>query len=58
MAYDVQRNLNKSANQSYTYDAIGHAEDISPILTNITPELTLFYSKFGDSEPAKAMNFS
>lgn len=58
MAYDVQRNLNKSGNQSYTYDAIGHAEDISPILTNITPELTLFYSKFGDSEPAKAMNFS
>lgn len=58
MAYDVQRNLNKSANQSYTYDAIGHAEDISPILTNITPELTLFYSKFGDSEPAEAMTFS
>ena len=39
---DVTRNLGPSKNQSYTYDAIGHAEDVSPILTNIDPEETLF----------------
>lgn len=55
---DVTRNLNKSANQSFTYDAIGHAEDLSPILTNISPEVTLFYSKFGNTKPATETSFS
>lgn len=55
---DVTRVLDKSSNQSYTYDAIGHAEDISPILTNIDPEETLFYSKFGDTKPATELTFS
>ncbi len=57
MAYDVQRNFEKSKNQSFTYDAIGHAEDLSPVLTNIDPEETLFYSKFGTANPAKEVNF-
>lgn len=55
---DVTRNLGPSKNQSYTYDAIGHAEDISPILTNIDPEETLFYSKFGNTKPATELHFS
>lgn len=55
---DVTRNLSPSNNQSYTYDAIGHAEDISPILTNIDPEETLFYSKFGNTKPATELQFS
>lgn len=55
---DVTRNLSPSKNQSYTYDAIGHAEDISPILTNIDPEETLFYSKFGNTKPATELQFS
>lgn len=55
---DVVRNLNKSPNQSFTYDAIGHAEDLSPILTNISPEVTLFYSKFGNTRPATETTFS
>ena len=54
---DVTRVYDKSPNQSFTYDAIGHAEDISPILTNISPEVTLFYSKFGNAEPATATSF-
>lgn len=55
---DVTRNLGPSKNQSYTYEAIGHAEDISPILTNIDPEETLFYSKFGNTKPATELQFS
>lgn len=55
---DVTRNLSPSKNQSYTYDAIGHAEDISTILTNIDPEETLFYSKFGNTKPATELQFS
>ena len=55
---DVIRDLNKSVNQSFTYDAIGHAEDLSPILTNISPESTLFYSKFGNTKPATETSFS
>ena len=55
---DVTRNLGPSKNQSYTYDAIGHAEDISQILTNIDPEETLFYSKFGNTKPATELHFS
>lgn len=55
---DVIRDLNKSVNQSFTYDAIGHAEDLSPILINITPESTLFYSKFGNAKPATETSFS
>lgn len=55
---DVVRKLNKSPNQSFTYDAIGHAEDLSPILTNISPEVTLFYSKFGSTKPATETSFS
>ena len=55
---DVTRNLGPSKNQSYTYDAVGHAEDISPILTNIDPEETLFYSKFGNTKPATELHFS
>lgn len=54
---DVTRNLGPSKNQSYTYEAIGHAEDISPILTNIDPEETLFYSKFGNTKPATELQF-
>jgi hypothetical protein len=55
---DVVRKLDKSPNQSFTYDAIGHAEDLSPILTNISPEVTLFYSKFGSTKPATETSFS
>lgn len=55
---DVTRNLNKSSNQSFTYDAIGHAEDLSPILTNIDPEETLFYSRLGSTKPATELTFS
>ena len=55
---DVTRNLGPSKNQSYTYDAIGHAEDVSPILTNIDPEETLFYSKFGTTKPATELQFT
>lgn len=55
---DVTRNLGPSNNQSYTYDAIGHAEDVSSILTNIDSDETLFYSKFGTTKPATELQFS
>ena len=54
---DVVRNFEKSPNQSFTYEAIGHAEDLSPILTNISPDVTLFYSKFGSAKPATETSF-
>jgi hypothetical protein len=55
---DVTRNLNKSSNQSFTYDAIGHAEDLSPVLTNINVDEAVFLSRFGDAGEAMEPTFS
>lgn len=41
---DINRNLGPSTSQSHTTEAIGHAEDMSEIITNISPEETKFLS--------------
>ena len=41
---DINRNLGPSASQSHTTEAIGHAEDMSEVITNISPEETKFLS--------------
>ena len=41
---DITRNLGPSTSQSHTTEAIGHADDMSEIITNISPEETKFLS--------------
>lgn len=41
---DINRNLGPSVSQSHTTEAIGHAEDMSEVITNISPEETKFLS--------------
>jgi len=56
--WDVNRTLTKSASQSHTLEAIGHAEDLSSIVTNIEPDYTMFLSEFGTAEDAVELDFS
>lgn len=55
---DITRDLGPSSSQSHTSEAIGHAEDMSSIITNIAPDMTLFLHRFGVGEDAKSLNFS
>lgn len=51
------RDLGPSKNQSKTYDAIGMAEDFSPVLVNIDPEVTKFLSRFSEAGDAVSTRF-
>lgn len=58
MPKDVVRNLGPSTSQSSTGEAIGHAEDYHKILVNISPETTVFLSKFGEATDATQLDWS
>lgn len=55
---DYGRDLGPSSSQSITSEAIGHAEDISDIITNIDPDLTYFLSRFGAGPDCESLSFS
>lgn len=55
---DVTRNLGPSSNQSHTSEAIGHAEDLSPIITNIDPDQSFFLTEFSTGDKAETLKFS
>lgn len=54
----VIRDAGPSANQSFTFDSWGNAEDISPIITSITPDKTPFLSSIPDGPNAVEPSFS
>ena len=54
----VVRAAGPSANQSFTFDAWGNDEDISPIITSITPDKTPFLSSIPDGPNAVEPSFS
>lgn len=54
---DVTRNLGPSLSQSHTSEAIGHAEDYSKIITNISPDVALFLSRFSNDADATTLKF-
>ena len=58
MPKDIVRNLGPSTSQSSTGEAIGHAEDYHSILVNISPETTIFLSKFGEVKKATQLDWS
>ena len=53
----ITRNLAPSVSQSLTYEAQGILEDMSPIITNISPETTYFITSLPDGEDAKDIEF-
>lgn len=55
---DVNRNLGPSSNQSHTSEAIGHAEDLSPIITNIDPDQSFFLTEFASGDKAESLKFA
>lgn len=55
---DITRNLGPSVSQSHTSDAIGHAEDLSPIITNIDPDQSFFLTEFSTGDKAESLKFS
>lgn len=55
---DIQRNLGPSKSQSHTSEAIGHAEDLSPIITNIDPDQSFFLTEFSTGDKAETLKFS
>lgn len=57
MPAGVTRTLTPSASQSTSYDSVGNAEDFSPILVNISPNLTKFLSNFGEAPDGVATDF-
>lgn len=54
---DVTRNLGPSESQSHTTEAIGHAEDYSKIITNISPDVTFFLSRLNQDADATSLKF-
>lgn len=54
MPTDISRNLGPSSNQSVSYEAIGHAEDIDKIIYNIDPTTTQLLSAMDEGEDATA----
>lgn len=58
MPADVVRNLGPSKNQSFSYDAIGHAEDIAKIIYNIDPSTTQLLSAMDEGEEATATDIT
>lgn len=55
---DITRNLGPSSSQSHTSDAIGHAEDLSPIITNIDPDQSFFLTEFSTGDKAESLKFT
>lgn len=55
---DINRNLGPSSNQSHTSEAIGHAEDLSPIITNIDPDQSFFLTEFSTGDKAETLKFA
>lgn len=55
---DITRNLGPSVSQSHTSDAIGHAEDLSPIITNIDPDQSFFLTEFSTGDKAESLKFA
>lgn len=58
MPADIQRSLGPSSNQSVTYDAIGHAEDMASIIYNIAPTDTPILSNLDEGENATATDIT
>lgn len=58
MPADITRNLGPSSNQSLSYDAIGHAEDMASIIYNIDPTSTPLLSAFDEGENAVATDIT
>lgn len=54
---DINRNMGPSTSQSHTSEAIGHAEDMSAVITNISPEDTKFLSRL-PREDSPTLEFS
>ena len=54
----VTRYPGPSTSQSFTYEAWGNAEDISPIITSISPDKTPFLSSIPDGPNAVEPSFS
>lgn len=54
---DITRNLGPSTSQSHTSEAIGHAEDMSDVIVNISPEDTKFLSRL-PHEDSPTLEFS
>lgn len=54
MPTDVQRNLGPGVSNSLSYEAVGNAEDLTPILFALNPKRTMFLSNFGTADDAKA----
>lgn len=52
------RDLTPSVSQSLTYEAQGLMEDLSPVITNIDPEITYFMSNLPDGAKAENLEFS
>ena len=55
---DITRNLGPSKSQSHTSEAIGHAEDLSPIITNIDPDQSFFLTEFATGDKAETLKFA
>lgn len=53
----ITRDLGPSKSQSVTLEAVGIAEDMSEIITNIEPEMTYFLSNLKTVEDAKDLEF-
>lgn len=53
----INRYMGPSLSQSLTYESVGNHEDYSPILTNISPELTFFFSRMKTAPKAQALEF-
>ncbi len=58
MPAGVTRELGPSKSQSLSYETVGNAEDFSPIITNIAPEVTKFLQLFGTAPDAVSTDFS
>lgn len=52
------RDLTPSVSQSLTYEAQGLMEDLSPVITNIDPEVTYFLSNLPDGKKAENLEFA
>lgn len=58
MPKDIQRDLGPSSNQSVSYEAIGHAEDMDSIIYNIDPTTTQLLSAMDEGEMATATDIT
>lgn len=58
MPKDITRGMGPSPSQSNTGEAIGHAEDYSKIVTNVSPDLNVLLGQFGEDADGVAVDFS